>query len=88
MDNAEHPILIGKSGEGPTQQLTGKPGTVEEVAVEQEDYEDEELPTEEELVTLRRIPGKIPLRVYTIAYVELVERLSYYGCAQVCITIA
>ena len=40
-------------------------------------------PTEEELVTLRRVPDKIPIKIYTIAYVEMVERLSYYGCTQV-----
>ncbi|KAF1964681.1 oligopeptide transporter [Bimuria novae-zelandiae CBS 107.79] len=37
------------------------------------------LPTKEELATLRRVPAKIPWRVYTIAFVELVERMSYYG---------
>ncbi|KAF9735626.1 hypothetical protein PMIN02_005391 [Paraphaeosphaeria minitans] len=37
------------------------------------------LPTQEELATLQRVPAKIPWRVYTIAFVELVERMSYYG---------
>lgn len=57
--------------------------TVEEATVEQEEYDEEELPTEEEIRTLRRVPGKIPPRIYFIAYVELVERLSFYGCSQV-----
>lgn len=43
----------------------------------------DETPTEEEMQTLRRVPDKIPLRVYTIAYVEMVERLSYYGCTNI-----
>ncbi|KAH8805959.1 Ptr2 peptide transporter, partial [Xylogone sp. PMI_703] len=37
------------------------------------------LPTEEEFRTLRRVAEKIPLSVYTIAFVELAERFSYYG---------
>jgi POT family proton-dependent oligopeptide transporter len=41
------------------------------------------LPTEEELHTLRRVSDNIPLKAYTIAFVELCERLSYYGTVQV-----
>lgn len=36
-------------------------------------------PTEEELRTLRRVPGKINFSAYTIAFVELCERFSFYG---------
>lgn len=36
-------------------------------------------PTEEELHSLRRVPDKIPWRVYTLAFVELCERFSYFG---------
>lgn len=43
----------------------------------------DQYPTEEELYSLRRVPDKIPWKVYTIAYVEMVERLSYYGCTNV-----
>ncbi|KAL6709956.1 hypothetical protein ACN47E_000741 [Coniothyrium glycines] len=39
----------------------------------------DDFPTEDELKTLRRVPAKIPFKIYTIAFVELVERLSYYG---------
>src|SRR3954452_22286897 len=38
-----------------------------------------EVPNEDEFHTLRRISDKIPWRVYTIAFVELCERFSYYG---------
>ncbi|KAL2259482.1 hypothetical protein VTK26DRAFT_6837 [Humicola hyalothermophila] len=44
---------------------------------------DGEIPTEEEMRTLRRIPDKIPLNIYTIAFVELCERFSYYGASAV-----
>jgi POT family proton-dependent oligopeptide transporter len=43
-----------------------------------------EKPTEEELVTLRRVSGKIPWVAYTVAFVELCERFSYYGTTAVC----
>lgn len=41
-------------------------------------------PTEEELATLTRVSGKIPWQAYTIAFVELCERFSYYGTTAVC----
>lgn len=44
-------------------------------------------PTEEELHgpnALRRIGAPIPLSVYTVAFVELCERFSYYGTQVVC----
>jgi POT family proton-dependent oligopeptide transporter len=40
-------------------------------------------PTEEELHTLRRVPDKIPWSIYTIAFIELCERFSYYGTTAV-----
>jgi hypothetical protein len=43
-----------------------------------------ELPTDEELYTLRRVADKIPWHVYTLAFVELCERFSYYGATVVC----
>ncbi|KAI4843048.1 PTR2-domain-containing protein [Aureobasidium sp. EXF-8845] len=44
---------------------------------ETEDYDD--IPTEEELKTLRRVSGKIKWAAYTVAFAELAERFSYYG---------
>jgi hypothetical protein len=43
-----------------------------------------EIPTEEELATLRRVSGQIPWTAYTVAFVELCERFSYYGTTAVC----
>lgn len=52
------------------------------------DAEDESLhkvyPTEEELRTLRRVSDKIPWTAFTVAFVELCERFSYYGTTAVC----
>jgi proton-dependent oligopeptide transporter, POT family len=44
---------------------------------------DFETPTEEEMHKLRRVSGKIPWAAYTIAFVELCERFSYYGTTAV-----
>jgi POT family proton-dependent oligopeptide transporter len=35
------------------------------------------------MATLRRVPAAIPWKIYTIAFVELVERMSYYGTTAV-----
>ncbi|KEF60533.1 POT family proton-dependent oligopeptide transporter [Exophiala aquamarina CBS 119918] len=43
--------------------------------------QEDEFPTHEELESLPRVPDKIPWRVYTVAFVELCERFSYYGTA-------
>ena len=44
----------------------------------------EDFPTEEEIATLHRISDKIPWKAYTVAFVELCERFSYYGTTVVC----
>ncbi|PYH95458.1 PTR2-domain-containing protein [Aspergillus ellipticus CBS 707.79] len=50
-------------------------------------YEDDALhktfPTPDELQTLRRVAGKVPWTAYTVAFVELCERFSYYGTTAV-----
>lgn len=40
-------------------------------------------PSEQDLQTLRRVAGKVPWTAYTVAFVELVERFSYYGATAV-----
>ncbi|RSL46013.1 hypothetical protein CEP54_014030 [Fusarium duplospermum] len=44
---------------------------------------DGELPNAEELATLRRVSNKIPVKLLSIAFIELCERFSYYGCTVV-----
>ncbi|POR37056.1 Dipeptide/tripeptide permease [Tolypocladium paradoxum] len=39
----------------------------------------ESFPTPEEIAMLRRVPNHIPLKLFTIAFVELCERFSFYG---------
>jgi len=47
------------------------------------DIDEFEKPTEEEMATLRRVSGQIPWAAYTIAFVEMCERFSYYGTTAV-----
>ncbi|KAF7549046.1 hypothetical protein G7Z17_g6660 [Cylindrodendrum hubeiense] len=42
-----------------------------------------ELPSDADMRTLRRVPNHIPLKLFTIAFIELCERFSYYGCTVV-----
>lgn len=41
-------------------------------------------PTPEDFQTLRRMPGTVHWPAYTVAFVELCERFSYYGTTIVC----
>lgn len=41
-------------------------------------------PTSDELHTLRRVSAPLTFSVYTVAFVELCERFSYYGTQVVC----
>lgn len=50
-------------------------------------YLGDEAPTEDEMNgpnALRRISAPIPWAVYTVAFVELCERFSYYGTQVLC----
>ncbi|KAL4790840.1 POT family-domain-containing protein [Aspergillus venezuelensis] len=47
------------------------------------DSQGREYPTSEELNTLRRVSGKVRWTAYTIAFVELCERFSYFGTTAV-----
>jgi POT family proton-dependent oligopeptide transporter len=82
--NVEAAAVDPVAGPPPSQDkvmpVTAKPA--DHHFVQHNDYEDEiqgEWPTEEEFHTLRRVADKIPWKVYTLAFVELCERFSYYG---------
>ena len=47
------------------------------------DEETINVPSEEDLHTLRRVPARIPWICFTIAFVELCERFAYYGTTAV-----
>jgi hypothetical protein len=72
-----------KKGAAPIhdRELEHKPHVPNSVNDETDLYEGE--PTDEELATLRRIPGRIPWICFTVAFVELCERFAYYGTTAV-----
>ncbi|KAH6609773.1 oligopeptide transporter [Trichoderma cornu-damae] len=53
--------------------------TAAAVDISSNDGEYDDTPTEEDLRTLRRVSGKLKWSMYTIAFIELCERFSYYG---------
>ncbi|KIX05842.1 uncharacterized protein Z518_03815 [Rhinocladiella mackenziei CBS 650.93] len=53
-------------------------GSIDASIRESEDSYDDEV-TEADLNTLRRVSGKIPWPAFTVAFVEMCERFSYYG---------
>lgn len=62
----------------PSEEKSGYPTKNNDVVVSEGEV-DATYPTEEERVTLRRMPGPIRVEAYLIAFVELCERFSYYG---------
>ncbi|BGP13328.1 hypothetical protein JCM10213_001485 [Rhodosporidiobolus nylandii] len=52
-------------------------------STEDGDLSHPDAPTEEERLTLRRVPGKINASAFLLGFVELAERFSYYGCTVV-----
>lgn len=57
------------------------------VAAQRRGSEYDDIPTEADLhgpTALRRVAAPIPWAVYTVAFVELCERFSYYGTQVVC----
>lgn len=59
----------------PNEKVASVPA-VEDASLSTDDHED---PTEEELKTLRRVPGNLPIVAYLICIAEFSERASYLG---------
>ena len=89
----DNPEIIQGAG---LEDLTGRRESVSKAIAEKErELEDvarrgselDNTPTQEELHgsnALRRVAAPIPWAVYTVAFVELCERFSYYGTQVVC----
>ena len=54
------------------------------LSVVEDDSLDKVYPSDEDLQTLRRVAGALPWTTFTVAFVELCERFSYYGTTAVC----
>jgi proton-dependent oligopeptide transporter, POT family len=74
------PMLGGRGGTG----LRAKGNYLEADADGHVGQEGDEWPTDEDLVTLRKVPDTVSLAAYTVAFVELCERFSYYGSQVIC----
>jgi hypothetical protein len=59
---------------------TEYPNAMHDQVLLRSDYEGK--PTTEELLTLRRVPGPMPITAYLICAVEFAERASFYGIKQ------
>ncbi len=91
---------VAKSNAPQVQDVPAAPGLVNEknektlfIADDKPDFtsdgslrgpDGEEYPTAEEVENLRRVCGVVPWSAYTIAFIELCERFSYYGTTAVC----
>jgi hypothetical protein len=73
------PYIISLSNVNPENALPSEDKPVKS-AQDQIFKNDITAPTEQDLVTLRRVSGKIPLVAYSLCIVEFAERASYYGC--------
>jgi len=82
--NIVEPTLVQAKEEIRDEKAIHQPLSHQDTNLDDDSSFDGELPTEEELHTLRRVSDSIPWRVYTIAFVELCERFSYYGTTVVC----
>lgn len=65
-----------------------EPAPVTQITHSAHGAEDESLqkvyPSDEDLRSLRRVAGALPWTTFTVAFVELCERFSYYGTTAVC----
>jgi proton-dependent oligopeptide transporter, POT family len=73
----------------PKKSTSSEKHEVDESVIKEEEREPlgpngEIYPTESERATLRHVTGKVPWTAYTIGFVELCERFSYYGTTAVC----
>ena len=76
---------IGINEKGPVvDELTIDSAPLRDASIEGDYSLDKTSPTDEELATLRRVAGKLPMAAYSVAFVELCERFSYYGTTAVC----
>ena len=85
---ARHDIALaqGLDDERPTSHVPALPPVYEGKGTLATVYSEDavDAPTAEELHTLRRVRDHIPWKAYTVAFIELCERFSYYGTTVVC----
>lgn len=81
----QHDVDVSEKRHDASQDLTIEPAPVTQISGEGEDEPlDKVYPSEEDLRTLRRVSGHLHWTIFTVAFVELCERFSYYGTTAVC----
>ncbi|KAK4219607.1 peptide transporter-like protein [Rhypophila decipiens] len=81
--DTENATIVGAAKDEGREIALTKDASAPDYKVSLDGHDDNRAPTEEELHTLRRVPEKIPWNIYTIAFIELCERFSYYGTTAV-----
>lgn len=80
-----HDVDLSEKRLDTSQDLTIEPAPVTQISGEGEDEPlDKTYPSDEDLRTLRRVSGHLHWTIFTVAFVELCERFSYYGTTAVC----
>jgi hypothetical protein len=77
--------MPGAGLEGTSEEKYLGRGSIGIVASTSDDPLDSEHKINEDDLRLRRVSGKIPWTAYSVAFVELCERFSYYGTTVVCV---
>lgn len=81
----QHDVDVSEKRQDPSQDLTIEPAPVTQSPAEGEDEALHKVyPSEDDLRTLRRVSGHLHWTIFTVAFVELCERFSYYGTTAVC----
>jgi POT family proton-dependent oligopeptide transporter len=81
----QHDVEVSEKRQDPSQDLTIEPAPANSSPAEGEDEVlNKVYPTEDDLRNLRRVSGHLHWTIFTVAFVELCERFSYYGTTAVC----
>lgn len=81
----QHDVEVSEKRQDPSQDLTIEPApAVQNTEGEEDEALHKVYPSEDDLRTLRRISGHLHWTIFTVAFVELCERFSYYGTTAVC----
>ncbi|KAF3386357.1 putative peptide transporter ptr2 [Penicillium rolfsii] len=80
----QHDVEFSEKRQDPSQDLTIEPAPASSAPAEGEDEVlNKVYPTEDDLRNLRRVSGHLHWTIFTVAFVELCERFSYYGTTAV-----
>ncbi|KAJ5432381.1 peptide transporter ptr2 [Penicillium daleae] len=79
----QHDVDLSEKRQDPGQDLTIEPAPADQTTEGEDEVLHKVYPSEEDLRTLRRVAGRLHWTIFTVAFVELCERFSYYGTTAV-----